>query len=59
MVKPVIIIGGDGHAKVLIDALKLFNFEILGILDNDPENCAINGCMKLIAFWIVNFRTPC
>src|ERR1035441_7417226 len=31
--KPLIIIGGGGHSKVLIDALHLLNQKILGILD--------------------------
>lgn len=34
--KSVIVIGGGGHAKVLIDALKLLNIEIIGISDNNP-----------------------
>lgn len=33
MTKPVIIIGGGGHAKVLIDALRLRSVRILGIMD--------------------------
>ena len=33
---PVIIIGAGGHAKVLIDALRLQSVEILGIVDADP-----------------------
>lgn len=37
MGRPVIIIGGGGHGKVLIDALKLLNLEILGISDDDPS----------------------
>ncbi len=34
---PVIIIGAGGHAKVLIDALRLQSVVILGIVDADPE----------------------
>ncbi len=34
MTKPVIIIGGGGHAKVLIDVLRLLKQPVLGILDN-------------------------
>lgn len=37
MNKPVIIIGAGGHAKVLIDTLKLSGVEIIGILDALPE----------------------
>jgi UDP-perosamine 4-acetyltransferase len=36
MTMPVLIIGGGGHAKVLIDVLRLRSFEILGIVDTDP-----------------------
>jgi len=36
MGRPVIVIGAGGHGRVLIDALKLLNIEILGISDNDP-----------------------
>ncbi len=34
---PVIILGAGGHAKVLIDALRLQSVEILGIVDVDPN----------------------
>ena len=34
---PVIILGAGGHAKVLIDALRLQSVEILGIVDADPS----------------------
>jgi len=37
MEKPYIIIGGGGHAKVLIDTLKLLNADIIGIVDNAHE----------------------
>lgn len=33
---PVIILGAGGHAKVLIDALRLHSMELLGIVDVDP-----------------------
>lgn len=33
---PVIILGAGGHAKVLIDALRLQSVDILGIVDADP-----------------------
>ena len=36
MSKPVIVLGAGGHAKVLIDALKLNAVDILGITDPDP-----------------------
>lgn len=34
---PVIILGGGGHAKVLIDTLKIQSIEVIGITDPDPE----------------------
>jgi UDP-perosamine 4-acetyltransferase len=37
---PVIILGGGGHAKVLIDALRLSGIEIIGIVDSDPQKKA-------------------
>ena len=37
MTLPVIIMGGGGHAKVLIAALKLLNIDILGVIDIDPK----------------------
>lgn len=33
---PVIILGAGGHAKVLIDALRLRSVEVLGLTDADP-----------------------
>lgn len=37
MTLPVIVLGGGGHAKVLIDALKYHSADIIGIVDNDSE----------------------
>jgi sugar O-acyltransferase (sialic acid O-acetyltransferase NeuD family) len=34
---PVIIIGAGGHAKVLIETLRLCSVQMLGITDSDPE----------------------
>jgi sugar O-acyltransferase (sialic acid O-acetyltransferase NeuD family) len=34
--KPIIIIGAGGHAKVLIDALKLLGAPVLGISESEP-----------------------
>lgn len=34
---PVIILGAGGHAKVLIDTLRLLSTELLGIVDADPN----------------------
>lgn len=36
--KPVIIIGGGGHAKVLADCLMLYRKEIIGFTDPDPSS---------------------
>lgn len=36
MSDPIIILGAGGHAKVLIDALRLLSVEILGLTDADP-----------------------
>jgi sugar O-acyltransferase (sialic acid O-acetyltransferase NeuD family) len=33
----VILIGGGGHARVLLDSLRLRSVEVLGIVDRDPE----------------------
>lgn len=35
--KPVLIIGGGGHAKVIIDTLKIVGRNILGIVDTEVE----------------------
>jgi len=34
---PVIILGAGGHAKVLLDALKIKNVEIIGLTDKNPQ----------------------
>jgi len=36
MIHPVLIVGGGGHTKVLIEAIRLCSIPILGILDADP-----------------------
>jgi UDP-perosamine 4-acetyltransferase len=36
MKKDIIVIGGGGHAKVLIDTLQMTNMNIIGILDANP-----------------------
>lgn len=36
MTRPVIVIGGGGHAKVIIDALMLCSVRVLGITEADP-----------------------
>jgi sugar O-acyltransferase (sialic acid O-acetyltransferase NeuD family) len=36
MKKDIIVIGGGGHAKVLIDTLQMTNMNVIGILDANP-----------------------
>ena len=40
---PVIIIGGGGHAKVLLDTLQMCHRDVLGITDVNPELQAVLG----------------
>jgi UDP-perosamine 4-acetyltransferase len=42
MTIPVIIVGGGGHAKVLIDILRLRAVPIIGIVDADPGQQGMN-----------------
>jgi sugar O-acyltransferase (sialic acid O-acetyltransferase NeuD family) len=42
MTTPILIIGGGGHSKVLIEALQLRSVKILGILDADPAKTGMN-----------------
>ncbi len=37
MSQPVIVLGGGGHGRVLIEALELLKLNILGIADREPE----------------------
>ena len=43
--KPVIVVGGGGHARVLLDALLLGSRQVLGIVDADPSKlpAAVRG----------------
>lgn len=40
--KPILIIGGGGHAKVLISILKELQYDIIGILEKDEEKVGIH-----------------
>lgn len=40
---PVIVLGGGGHARVLIEILELLNIEIIGVAVPDPEAKQIHG----------------
>lgn len=43
MLKPNIIIGGGGHAKVLIEVLRLLQLPVLGIVDPSPTLTSVLG----------------
>lgn len=41
--KKIVLIGGGGHCKVVIDAISRANcFEIIGVIDKDPKNLHIS-----------------
>jgi len=40
---PVIVMGGGGHARVLIEMLELMNIEIIGVAVPDPETKRVHG----------------
>ncbi len=48
---PVVILGGGGHAKVLIDALIKNSFMVLGYTDPQPE---LSGVKNLAIPWLGN-----
>lgn len=43
MNKPCVVIGGGGHAKVLMDALLLSGFKIKGFIDLEPKQIRLHG----------------
>lgn len=45
--KPVIIIGGGGHAKVLLDALLASGRTVIGFTDGNPERASLLGLKRL------------
>ena len=47
MNKPVIILGGGGHAKVLADTLLQTGHKIIGFTDPDKQACLFNGIPHL------------
>ncbi len=48
MTKPVIILGGGGHAKVLLDILRRLNCRLLGIVDpHQPSGSTLLGLQVL------------
>lgn len=57
---PVIVLGGGGHAKVLIDALKLCGTRIIGVVDPAPHapNAAILGVPVLGGDEVVYAKDP-
>ncbi len=45
--KPVIVLGGGGHAKVVVDALLVAGFEVPGFLDRNPSIKTLLGLKQL------------
>jgi len=45
--KPVIIIGGGGHAKVLLDALLASGRTVIGFTDGEPDRASLIGLKRL------------
>jgi len=45
--KPVIVIGGGGHAKVVVATLRELGAEVLGFTDTDPRRAALAGLARL------------
>lgn len=43
----VLLVGGGGHAKVVIDVLRAAGFEVAGFLDPDPAAAPIEGVRRL------------
>jgi UDP-perosamine 4-acetyltransferase len=48
MTKPIIILGGGGHAKVLIDILRRLNYPILGIVDPNQSIGSLLHGLKVL-----------
>lgn len=42
MNKPVIIIGGGGHAKVLLEILRIMSIKVIGVTEKEQGNCKID-----------------
>jgi sugar O-acyltransferase (sialic acid O-acetyltransferase NeuD family) len=47
MKKPIAILGGGGHGRVVLDALRLAGFDILGIIDAKPDFVPPQGLRHL------------
>ncbi|WP_374368369.1 acetyltransferase [Dongia sp.] len=47
MKKPIAILGGGGHGRVVLDALRLAGFEFLGIIDAKPDFMPPQGLRHL------------
>ncbi|MEQ1637546.1 MAG: acetyltransferase [Methylococcales bacterium] len=59
MNKPLILLGGGGHAKVLIEALRRLNCPLLGFLDPHPGiGSVLLGVSKLGGDEVVNTYQP-
>ncbi|MBX2819383.1 MAG: acetyltransferase [Rhodothermaceae bacterium] len=44
---PIIVLGGGGHARVVIDALLACNEQVLGFVDADPDKTDVEGLRRL------------
>ena len=46
-VKPIIILGGGGHARVVVDTLFVCDARVLGFVDRDPQKTELEGLQRL------------
>ena len=46
-VKPIIILGGGGHARVVVDTLYAHKADVIGFVDKDPLKTTLNGLPRL------------
>ena len=44
---PIIVLGGGGHARVVVDALLASEVQVLGFVDADPEKKDVEGLRRL------------
>lgn len=45
--KPIIILGGGGHARVVADTLRACKADVLGFVDKDPLKTTLDGLRRL------------
>lgn len=58
MKQPIFVLGGGGHAKVLIDILKLTGCTLLGFTDLRPDNGSILGVPRIGDDQVILRYTP-